>query len=116
MRDLAVQAAGALAILVALTHGTLAELRVFPAARIEPPRTRRLLRLLWQAGTVDWIGMGVLLIASPLFGSQLARHWVVAVAICVYASAAAANALAIRRLHPGWLLMSCVVGLAIAGL
>jgi hypothetical protein len=104
-----------LAIVVALTHGALAELKVFATARIEPPRTRRLLRLIWQAGTVDWIGVGVLLIASPQFGSPLARHWVVAVAVAVYSCAAVANALAIRAVHPGWILMGGVVGLALAG-
>jgi undecaprenyl pyrophosphate phosphatase UppP len=115
MRDLAVQAAGVLAILVAVIHGVLAELQVFAKARIEPPGTRRLLRLLWQVGTVDWIGMGVLLVASPWLGSQLARHWVVAVAVVVYACAAIANALANRAVHPGWILMSCVIGLALTG-
>jgi hypothetical protein len=114
MRDLAVQAAGVLAILVAVIHGALAEV-VFARARIEPPRTRRLLRLLWQVGTVDWIGMGVLLIAVPWLGSQLARHWVIAVAVVVYACAAIVNALANRAIHPGWILMSCVVGLALTG-
>ena len=94
MQDLAVQAAGVLAILVALTHGALGELKVFTTAQIEPPRTRRLLRLIWRTGTVDWIGMGVLLVASPSFGSQIARHWIVAVAVVVYACAAAANAFA----------------------
>jgi hypothetical protein len=115
MRDLALQAAGVLAILVALIHGALAELRVFPATHIEPPRTRRLLRLIWQAGTVDWIGMGVLLIAAPWLGSTLARQWVVAIAVVIYACAAVANALATRALHPGWIMMGAVVGLALAG-
>jgi hypothetical protein len=32
----ALQAAGVLAILVAIGHGAIAELRVFPRARIEP--------------------------------------------------------------------------------
>jgi hypothetical protein len=116
MRDLAVQAAGVLAILVAVAHGALGEWRVFTNARIEPPRTRRLLRLIWQAGTVDWVGMGVLLIAAPWLGSALARHWVIVVAVVVYACAAIANAVAVRALHPGWILMSCVVGLALIGL
>ena len=65
MRDLALQAAGVLAILVAVTHGAIAELQVFTKARIEPRGTRRLLRLIWQASTVDWIAIGVLLIAAP---------------------------------------------------
>jgi hypothetical protein len=116
MRDLAVQAAGVLAILVAVTHGALAELRIFATARIEPPRTRRLLRLIWQAGTIDWIGMGVLLISSPWLGSQVARNLIVAVAVAVYAYAAIANALATRAVHPGWILMICVIGLALTGL
>jgi hypothetical protein len=70
MRDLALQAAGVLAILVALTHGVIAELQVFAKAHIEPRGTRRLLRLIWQASTVDWIAIGVLLIAAPGLGAR----------------------------------------------
>jgi hypothetical protein len=116
MRDLALQAAGVLAILVAVAHGGIAELRVFAKAHIEPQRTRRLLRLIWQASTVDWIGIGVLLIAAPWFGSQVARQWVVIVAVVVYAYAAVGNAVATRGPHPGWILMSGVVALALTGL
>jgi hypothetical protein len=96
-------------------HGILAEWRIFPRVRIEPSWTRRLLRLLWQAGTVDWIALGVLLIAAPQLGSQSARHWIAGAAVVVYGYAALANALATRTLHPGWILMSCVVGLALGG-
>ena len=116
MRDLALQAAGALAILVALGHGAIAELRVFAKTRIEPQRARNLLRFVWQASTVDWIGIGVLLIAAPCLGSAVAREWVVAVAVVVCGYAALANALASRGRHVGWILMSCVVALALAGL
>ena len=116
MRDLALQAAGVLAILVAVLHGAIAELRVFARARIEPPGTRRLLRLIWQASTVDWIAVGVLLIVAPWLGSQVARQWVIAVAVIVYAYAAVGNAVATRARHVGWILMSCVVMLALAGL
>jgi hypothetical protein len=116
VRDLAVQAAGVLAILVAVIHGALAELYVFRTARIEPSGTRRLLRLLWQAGSVDWIGMGVLLIVAPRLGSGVARHWIIGVAVVAYACAGIANALATRARHPGWILMGCVVVLALTGL
>jgi len=116
MRDLALEVAGGLAILVAVLHGTLAELRVFAKAHIEPQRTRRLLRLVFQMSTVDWIGIGVLLMAAPWLGSQVARQRVVAVAVVVYGCAAVGNALAVRRPHAGWILMSCVVALALAGL
>jgi hypothetical protein len=116
MRDLALRSAGALAILVALVHGAIGELQIFAKARIEPQRTRRLLRLIWQASTIDWIGLGVLLIAAPSLGSDLAREWVVTVAVVLYAYAGLGNALATRARHPGWILMICVVGLALAGL
>jgi hypothetical protein len=116
MRDVALQAAGALAILVAIGHGAIAELRVFARAQIAPPRARRLLRLVWQASTVDWIGIGVLLMAAPWLGAPAARHWIVAVAVVVYGYAAVGNALATRGLHAGWIGMSCVIALALAGL
>src|SRR5262249_7867127 len=116
MRDLALQAAGALAIVVAIAHGAIAELRVFPNARIEPQRTRNLLRGVWQASTVDWIGIGVLLIAVPWLGSQGARQWIIAVAVVVYGYAAVGNALVTRRPRPGWIGMSCAIALALAGL
>lgn len=115
MRDMALQAAGVLAILVAIGHGAVAELRVFPRTRIEPQRTRNLLRGIWQASTVDWIGMGVLLIAAPAFGSQAARHWVIAVAVVMYGYAAVGNAVATRGRHFGWCVMSGVVALALMG-
>lgn len=116
MRDLALRAAGALAIAVAVAHGALGELKVFATARVDPRPARRLLRLIWQASTVDWIAMGVLLIVTPSFGSLTAREWVVSGAIVVYAYAAIGNALAIRAPHPGWILMLCVIALALMGL
>jgi len=116
MRDLVLQAAGVLGILVAIAHGAIAELRVFPNARIEPRRMRVLLRGVWQASTVDWIGMGVLLIAAPALGSQAARQWVIAVAVVVYGYAAVGNAVATRGRHVGWCLMIGVIALALLGL
>ena len=116
MRDLALQAAGVLAILVAICHGAIAELQIFAKARIEPLGTRRLLRLIWQASTLDWIGMGILLIAAPGLGSPVARRWVVVVAAVVYAYAAVANFAASRGRHFGWILMACVVALAVTAL
>jgi hypothetical protein len=116
MRDLALQAAGVLAILVAVVHGAIAELRVFATARIEPRGTRRLLRMVWQASTIDWIGIGVLLMATPALGSQVARQWIIAVAVVVYGFAAVGNAVVTRGRHIGWVLMLTVIALALAGL
>jgi hypothetical protein len=105
-----------LAILVALGHGAIAELRVFARVEIAPQRARRLLRLVWQASTIDWIAIGVLLMATPAIGSQPARTLIVSVAVVVVGYAAIGNAVATRRVHPGWIGRSCVVALALAGL
>jgi len=116
MQDLALQAAGALAILVAIIHGAIGELRVFARTRIEPPRARILLHLMFQATTIDWIAVGVLLIAAPWLGAPAARQWIIAVAVVVYGYAAVGNAVVSRGRHIGWMLMSCVIALALTGL
>ncbi|MBN8956097.1 MAG: hypothetical protein J0H17_05860 [Rhizobiales bacterium] len=116
MRDLALQAAGMLAILAALIHGALAELSVFPNAQVAPRGARRLLRLVWQASTVDWIAIGVLLIAAPALGSDAARHAIIALAVVVYGYATVGNAVATRGRHYGWCLMLAIVVLALLGL
>src|SRR5450755_4522351 len=115
MRDLLLQCSGVAAIAVALIHGVLGETRVFARATIEPPRVRTLIRLVWQAGTAAWIGGGVLLIAAPWMASESARHWIVATTAVVFAFAAAANAGALRGRHVGWVLLSAVVAMAVAG-
>src|SRR5438552_1496712 len=100
MRNLALQAAGVSAILVAMIHGAIAELYVFPRSHIEPG-IRRLLRMVWQASTIDWIAIGGLLIAAPMLGSEAARRWIVAVAVVVYGYGAVGNAVANRGRHVG---------------
>jgi hypothetical protein len=115
MRDIALQAAGALAIAVSIAHGAVGEFKVFARARIELPRTRNLLRMVWQASTIDWIGIGVLLMAAPAFGSETARHWIAAVALLVYGYATVGNAIANRGRHIGWVIMAAVVALVIIG-
>jgi hypothetical protein len=115
MRDFLLQCSGLAAIAVALIHGVLGETKVFARATIEPPRVRTLIRLVWQAGTVAWIGGGVLLIAAPWMASEPARHWIVATMAVVFAFAAAANAFAMRGKHFGWMALSAVVAMAVAG-
>ncbi len=116
MRTLLVQSAGILALLVSVVHGVLGETKVFARARIEPAWARRLIRLVWQAGTVAWMALAVLLIAAPSFGSDAARIWIIAVSIVAFGCAAMANAWATRGRHFGWVAMTVVVGLAAAGL
>jgi len=115
MRDLLLQCSGFAAIVVAIIHGVLGETKVFARATIEPARLRTLIRLVWQAGTVAWIGGGVLLIAAPWMASEPARHWIIVTLACVYAFAAFANAWASCGRHFGWMAMSAVVALAVAG-
>ena len=115
MRDLLLQGAGVVAVIISIVHGVLGETKVFAHATVEPPRLRTLLRLVWQAGTVAWVAGGVLLIAAPWMGSDVARHWIIATLAVVFGFAAIANALALRRVHLGWIGMSAVVALAVAG-
>ena len=115
MRDLLLQSAGVIAILVSSAHGVLGETYVFARATVEPPRLRTLLRLVWQAGTLAWIAGGVLLIAAPWMGSDIARHWIIATCAVVFGFAGVANALATRTVHVGWIGMSAVVALSVAG-
>jgi hypothetical protein len=115
MRDLLLQCSGIAAIAAALTHGVIGETRVFPRVTIEPPRFRTLIWLVWQAGTVAWIGFGVLLIAVPWMASEPARHWIIVTFACVFVFAAGCNAWASRGRHFGWIVFSAVVAMAVAG-
>jgi hypothetical protein len=118
MRDLLLQGAGTVAVIAAIGHGVIGEMRVFaanPKITIEPARVRRLLRVVWQAGTIAWICCGVLLLAAPMLASEAARHWIVATMIVVFAAAALGNALAVRGPHIGGVLMGAAVVLAVAG-
>jgi hypothetical protein len=115
MRDLILQCAGVAAIAVALIHGVLAETRLFAKATIEPAHVKTLIRLVWQAGTVAWIGGGILLLAAPMMSSEPARHWIIVTTALVYAAGAGANAWWSRGRHFGWKALSAVIVLALAG-
>ncbi len=115
MHDLLVQAAGILAFATSIAHGVIGERKVFARARIEPARLRLLIRLVWQAGTVAWISLAILLIAAPKLGAD-ARNWIIAMSILAFGVAAVGNAWATRGRHVGWVAMAVVVGLAASGL
>lgn len=115
MRDILLQGAGVLAIIVALIHGVLTETRVFPRVTIEPARLRTLFRLVWQIPTAAWIACGVLLIAAPSMASDTARHWLVVTFSILFAFSALGNAWGTRGKHFGWMLLGTVAVLAAAG-
>ncbi|CAN7652336.1 hypothetical protein LJR220_006138 [Bradyrhizobium sp. LjRoot220] len=115
MRDIILQCAGIAGIAVSIVHGVLGETKVFAKATIQPESLRTLIRLVWQAGTVAWIGGAVLLIAAPSMGSESARHWIVVTVIAIYSFAAVANAWWSRGRAIGWKALGVVVVLAVAG-
>ena len=94
----------------------LGEIRLFARAQIEPAWAKRFVYAVWQCNTVAWLAGGVLLCVIPLMSSDLARRWIIAVLVAVYASAAVGNAWASRGRHFGWMLLSVVIVLALCGL
>jgi hypothetical protein len=115
MRDLLLQCSGLAAIVVAIIHGVLGETKVFARATIEPPRLRNLIRLCWQVGTVGWACGGVLLIAASSMASAPARHWIVVTMVAMYGFGVIGNAWIFRGRHFGWMALSAVIALAVAG-
>jgi hypothetical protein len=115
MRDILLQCSGVLAIAAAVIHGVLTETKIFPRMTIEPQGLRMLSRFVWQIPTVAWIAGGVLLIALPSIASEAARHWIVVTFACVFAFSALGNAVGSRGKHFGWMVLSAVVVLAVAG-
>lgn len=115
MRDLAIQAAGGIAMLTAIVHGVLGETKIFARAHIEPAWIKLMLRLIWQCGTVAWIAFGVLLLAAPYMGSDAARLWIAGAAIGTYSVAALSNAWATRGRHVGWMALTVASALAFVG-
>ena len=116
MRDLELQASGALAIFVAIIHGAISELRVFPKVRIEFAQGADTAAdsLARRRPRLD--RTGVLLIATPALGSETARRWIMAVAVVAYSYGAVGNVVVSRGRHIGGYLMGVAIALALMGL
>ena len=115
MRDILLQVSGIVAIAAALIHGVLTETKIFPRMTVEPQSLRTLSRFVWQVPTVAWIAGGVLLIAAPSMASEVARHWIVLTLACLFAFSAVGNAVGTRGRHFGWMVLSAVTAMAVAG-
>lgn len=115
MHDILLQVSGIIAIAAALIHGVLSETKVFPRVTIEPKRLRTLFRFVWQVPTAAWIAGGVLLIAAPSMASVSARHWIVVTLACVFAFSALGNAIGTHGRHFGWIVLTAVAAMAVAG-
>ena len=115
MQDALLWTAGIAAIVVAVLHGVLGEVRVFSRATIEPPRLRTLIRMCWQVGTVGWIAGGILLLAAPSMASVPARHWIVATVCAMYSFGVIGNFWVFGGRHFGWAALGAVIVMAAAG-
>lgn len=118
--DLALVAAGAVAVITATIHGRLLDpLIVTPLLRggVDGMRAsaKALVRPLLHVSTVDWMLGGIALIGTGLWIEGPGR---LAVGLLVGAQllyAAAANAWGTRGRHPGWMLMAGAIVLIAAG-
>ena len=115
MKDMLVQLAGAGAVGVAITHGILLETKVFRRVQISPDRARLLIHGVCQISTVAWLSGGVLLMAIPYIAAGAARPWIIGATCVSYLFGAVGNAIASRGRHFGWMLMTAVIALAVAG-
>jgi hypothetical protein len=115
MRDILLQISGVVAIIAALIHGVLSEIRIFPHVTIEPQGLRTLFRVVWQIPSIAWIAAGTLLIAVPSMGSEPARHWIVATSAGLLALSAVGNAVGNRGRHFGWMVLGAAAAMAVAG-
>ena len=116
MRDLLLQAAGCGAMLVAVLHAVLGERKLFARAVIEPRSVRRMLRLGWHCGAVAWACFGLLLVVTPMSEGMDLRRWIIAAAAMTFAFGVVGNAWCTRGRHFGWVALTAVIALAIAGL
>ena len=115
MKDTLIEIAGGLAILTAIFHQASGELRLFPTIDPATVQSKSMLRTVWLNGSMAWIGIGILLILSPAFGSQSARTSIAIIAFLVLGSAAV-GAWFLKRRHPGWVLLAAAASLALAGM
>jgi hypothetical protein len=115
MRDLALQAAGVLAIVAAIVHGAIAELQVFANGRIEPRRHGHCCNgLASQHGELDRHWGPAHRRARARLGGRPPLGLLMAV--LVYGYVAVGNAVVTRGRHFGWCFMGAVVALTLMGL
>ena len=119
--DLALAAAGVLGAVTAVAHGFIMQKHVVTplsaltrTERALSPAVRRLVSPLLHVSTLAWLLMGLLLLWAALRAQGEPRWLVSAAAGILYGHAALANALAVRAMHPGWILMcACLVLIAV---
>lgn len=121
--DLALVSAGTVGTVTAIVHGFVMQRQLIKPLLATPGigrnMSRTALRLvgpLLQVSTLAWLVTGGLLIWAGLWATSEPRFVVCVAGVIVYGHAAIANAVAVRRLHPGWVLMGLAAGLIIVGI
>jgi len=121
--DLALVSAGTVGTVTAIVHGFVMQRQLIEPLLATPGvgqnMSRTALRLvgpLLRVSTLVWFVTGGLLIWAGLRATGEPRSVVGAAGAIVYGHAAIANAVAVRRLHPGWILMGLAAGLTIVGI
>ncbi len=115
--------AGLIGVAVSVVHGALTQrLMVRPVGEMMAAdgtlsvSLRRLVPLLLQFSTFNWLICGLALIASALWLGPEARLVVGVLASSSYFFGAAGNCWGTRGKHPGWMLLAVACVLIIGGL
>ena len=114
-KGILMRTAGVLAILVALVHGISAEFRLFPTVTAGSPAHLMLLRMVWQASTLSWATLGVLLFVAPSMGDRAAR-WIGGAALVNFAAGSLGGLFATGWQHYGWMLLATLCALVVFAL
>jgi len=119
--DSALALAGVIGAAVALIHGMLTErLMAAPLRALTEPRLsapiRRLVPLLLQFSTFNWLVGGMVLVAAALWLGPEAKRVAGLLVGSSYLFGAAGNLWATRGRHPGWALYALALALIAYGL
>ncbi len=123
LQDVMLISAGLIGLAVSVIHGVLTQrLMVQPVSEMMatdgtiPLSLRRLVPLLLQFSTFNWLISGLALIVAALWLGPEARLVVGVLAGSSYLFGAAGNCWGTRGRHPGWLLLAAASILIICGL
>ncbi len=112
--DMAIQVAGALAMIAAVGHGYLGD-KQLAVQNISPPSLKPFLRCCYQFGSMGWLVGGVLLLLTPAYFTGQNRTVLVYALIPMFLFGSIVNAWFTRLRHMGWVMLFVVVVLAIMG-
>ena len=114
-QNLLLQAAGVLAVGIALYHGIYGD-KIMQALTITPSEKAPLMRGSFHIGTMGWLAGGILLVVASMLEPGIGRNAIVFVYAFVYGFPGVANAMMNGgRPNIGWVGLLLVVVLALLG-